>query len=336
MNRIASAAVLCLGVSGAAGGSLAAAPMNVHLTGAQVEARKDVDEATKNALKAKRDEAREARKMLERQLKDENGKKRETWPAEKQEALYQAEEAEALAEADYEYRKIDPKGISDAVKDVTESIQGKGIAGRKEHIVLVSSPAEADLQVEIMARRAGKTLPTQIKADRCFLLFSVAPGAKMDAAKFSRVPNTYRPKKFGLYAWRISAPKPEKQAFIFESYNGGGNEFGCQGAAANAAAGAVERREGRSRVVRGRLSLPSARMLRVGVFGLRRDEETSAGAGRGVGVAIGRTSADGGVALATLVTGAGVGVAAAAAAAAAVVRAGLAAAARRAFCNSLS
>src|SRR5687767_9391557 len=80
MNRIASAAVLCLGVSGAAGGSLAAAPMNVHLTGAQVEARKDVDEATKNALKAKRDEAREARKMLERQLKDENGKKRETWP----------------------------------------------------------------------------------------------------------------------------------------------------------------------------------------------------------------------------------------------------------------
>jgi hypothetical protein len=206
-----------------------------------VEARKDVDDATKKALKAKREEAREARKALEKQLKDQLGKKRETWPPEKDDALYQLEEAEALAEADYEYRKIDPKGIADSVEDLTESIQGKGMAGRKERIILASSAADADLVVEVMARRSGKTLPTQLKPDRCFLLFTVGAGGKVPAKTFARVPANYRPKKFGLWAWRIASPKEEKPVFTFESYNGGAEQFGCQGQAANAASAAIDK-----------------------------------------------------------------------------------------------
>jgi len=49
------------------------------------------------------------------------------------------------------------------------------------------------------------------------------------------VPANYRPKKFGLWAWRIASPNEAKPVFTFESYNGGGEEFGCQGQAANAA-----------------------------------------------------------------------------------------------------
>ena len=213
--------------------------LRVFVTAAEVQPRKDVDKATKDALKAKRDEARDARKALEKQLKDQLGKKRETWPPEKDDELYKLEEAEALAEAEYEYRTIDPKNLSDAVKDVTESIQGKGMAGRKDRVTLVGSPAEADLVLEVAARRAGKTLPTQIKADRCFLLFDIRPGGKMSAATFGKVPATYRPKKFAAY--RIAAPRPDKPAFTFESNNGGGAEIGCHGAAANAAAGMLEK-----------------------------------------------------------------------------------------------
>ena len=216
-------------------------PLRVFVTAAQVEARKDVDDATKKALKAKRDEAREARKALEKQLKGELGKKRESWPPEKDDELYRLEEAEALAEAGYEYRKIDPKGIADSVEDLKESIQGKGVAGRKERIILVPAPADADLVVEVAARRSGKTLPTQLKPDRCFLLFTVGVGEAGSAKSFARVPATYRPKKFGLWAWRIAAPNPDKPVFTFESYNGGGEEFGCQGQAANAASAAIDK-----------------------------------------------------------------------------------------------
>src|SRR5262245_61217264 len=173
-------------------------PLKVYVTTAQVEPRKDVDEATKNALKAKRDQAREARQALEKQLKAELGKKRESWPPEKDDQLYQLEEAEALADADYEYRKIDPKGLSDSAKDVSNSFQGKGIAGHKDRVEMVGSAAEADLVVEVAARRTGKTLPTQLKPDRCYILFTVGPGGKMDPKQLTKVPANYRPKKFGL------------------------------------------------------------------------------------------------------------------------------------------
>jgi hypothetical protein len=219
----------------------AGAPLRVHVGTAQVDARKDVDDATKNALKTKRDQAREARRVLEKQLKDQLGKRRESWPPEKDDELYRLEEAEALADADFEYRKIDPKGLSDAAEDLAESFQGKGLAGKKEWVSLVPSAGEADLVIEVAARRAAKTLPTQLKPDRCYLLFTVGAGSKMEPARFAKVPADYRFKKFGLYAWKIAGPRPDRQVFYFESYNGGGNEFGCHGAAANAATGVVNK-----------------------------------------------------------------------------------------------
>ena len=234
-SSIAMTVALGLLVVGVVAAAPPGAPLHVYVGAAKVEARPDVDEATKNALKAKRDQAREARRTLEKQLKDQLGKKRESWPPEKEDELYRAEEAEALADADYEYRKIDPKGLSDAVENLVGAFQGKGMAGKKDWVALVPSAAEADLVVEVAARRAGKTLPTQLKADRCFLLFTVGRGEKLEAARFAKVPADYRAKKFGLYAWKIASPRPDRPVFYFESYNGGGNEFGCHGQAANQA-----------------------------------------------------------------------------------------------------
>lgn len=44
-----------------------------------------------------------------------------------------------------------------------------------------------------------------------------------------------------LWAWKISSPRPEKPVFVFEGYNGGGSEFGCHGAAANAASAVIDK-----------------------------------------------------------------------------------------------
>jgi hypothetical protein len=216
--------------------------LNVYVTSSQVEERKQVDDATRNQLKGRRDAAREARKTLEKSLKDQYGKKRESWPPEKDDELYRAEEAEALANVDYEYRKIDLKGLKDSLKDLVESIEGKGLAGRKEGITLVNSAAEAHLIVEIAGRRSEKTLPTQFKPDRCYVLFNVGAGGKVDAARFAKVPAEYRPKRGFPWplVWKVQNPKPERPLFSFEAYNGGGNEFGCMSAAANAASSVVQ------------------------------------------------------------------------------------------------
>ena len=156
--------------------------------------------------------------------------------------LYQLEEAEALAEADYEYRKIDPKGIADSVEDLVESIQGKGVAGRKERIILAPSAAEADLVVEVAGAaerkdpahpaEAGPLLPALHRRRRA------ARGAPR-ASPASPPATARRSSACGPGGSR--APSESKPVFIFESYNGGTEEFGCQGQAANAASAAIDK-----------------------------------------------------------------------------------------------
>lgn len=215
--------------------------LKVFVRAAEVKERKKVDDATKKALKDKKDATKEARKVLEKQLKEKHGKKEDAWPAAVQDQLFEAREEEAIARADYEYRKIDPKDLKDSVDDVVESLRGKGLAGVKEHVQVVASAGEADLVVEIMARRGEKTLPTQFKADTCYLLFTVGAGAETKKDRFAKIPANYRYRNWMFAAWKLRSPKPDEPWFYFESSNGGGNEFGCHGAAANAASAVINK-----------------------------------------------------------------------------------------------
>jgi hypothetical protein len=220
-------------------------PLAVYVVGTSAEA-KDPDDATKKALKEKRQAATDARKALEKQLKGELGKKRDAWPPDKDDQLYALEEAEALARADYEYRKIEPKQVTDAVEDIRKSFEGKGTAGRKEHVALAGSEKDADLVVEVLARRAEKVLPTDIKPSWCYVFFSIGPGGKTSAKQFAKVPATYRIRKgFGWGIYKIAGPSASDPVFKFESNNqmtsGAWGSFGCHGSAANAASAAVDK-----------------------------------------------------------------------------------------------
>jgi hypothetical protein len=220
-------------------------PLAVYVVGTSAEA-KDPDDATKKALKEKREAAKEARKALEKQLKDQLGKKRDAWPPAKDDELYALEEAEALARADYEYRKIEPKQVTDAVNDIRKSIEGKGTAGRKERVTLAASEKDADLVLEVLARRAEKVLPTDFKPSWCYVFFSIGPGGKTSPKQFAKVPVSYRIRKgFGWGIYKIAGPSASAPVFKFESNNqmtsGAWGSFGCHGSAANAAAAALDK-----------------------------------------------------------------------------------------------
>ena len=236
MKRIAVAIACGVAVSPLAGAPPGAdPPLRVYVTTAAAHAGRDPVEG----VKVRRDHARTARRALERELKARHGRNRGSWPAEAESALASLEENEALAEAEYGYRKADPGGLVESARDIEHSFEARSAAGRKERLALASSASEADLVVEVAARRAGKTLPTQVRPDRCYVLFTVAAGARMDPARFTKVPAGYRIKKLGLFTSKIAGPASGRECFTFESYNGGGKEFGCEGAAASAASAAV-------------------------------------------------------------------------------------------------
>src|SRR5687767_8178502 len=75
--------------------------MTVLVTAAEVQDVVKIDKATEKRLQAAMKAARDKRKDLEKALQAKHGKKREAWPPEAQDACDEAEEAEALANADY-------------------------------------------------------------------------------------------------------------------------------------------------------------------------------------------------------------------------------------------
>jgi hypothetical protein len=240
MKRIAAAIALGSAVSAVLGDDAIGTAFRVYVTVSGAPAAEaEPDRAA--ALKARKDQARQLRRVVENELKERYGSSRKVWPRDRVSELYGLEQAEALAEADYEYRKADPRAAYDAAMDIAESFQEKEAGGRPARVTLVSSAAEADLVVAVSACRTGKTFPTQSRPDRCYVLFTVGAGGRMDPRQFAAVPLDYRITKFGTRAWRIAGPVPESPVFHFESYNGGGNEFGCRSAAAGAASAAVDK-----------------------------------------------------------------------------------------------
>jgi len=241
MQRFVAATAVALAASAHAAQDKAAGALRVYVTAAEVDPAPGADPESGSSLKLKRESVHQMRRALENHLKQEFGKDRAAWPPERDLELVRLEEAEALAQADYEYRHSDPRAVFDTARSMTESLDGRHTAGKAEHVTLAGSETEADLVVNVAATRTAKSFPTQSRPDRCYVLFTIGPGTQMSAARFAKVPASYRLKRLGLNAWKIAGPRPDAPVVYLESYNGGGKEFGCQAAAASAACAAVDK-----------------------------------------------------------------------------------------------
>jgi hypothetical protein len=196
--------------------------MTVLVTAAEVQDVVKIDKTTEKRLQAAIKEARQKRKDLETALKAQHGKKRETWPPEAQDAYDEAEEAEALANADYAYRKVKQEGLADTAEDIRKSIVGDGMAGKKEHVTLVTNRDDAQVIVEVNGRRSGYS-GTQggllaVRDDQYWISVLVKPGPKLTAERFAAVPRTYRFRRLGYQAWRLALPRPESPEWRFEAF----------------------------------------------------------------------------------------------------------------------
>jgi hypothetical protein len=239
VKRIAIAIIVGLAASAARGEDATRTVFRVFVKAAEAPRLSTPDDG--DTLKVRRDQARQTRRVLENELKEVYGSGRKAWPADREVELYRLEQVEALADVDYEYRKADPRAVFDTAREIADAFQERRGSDRAGPIVLASTADEADLVVEVAACRAAKSFPTQSKPDRCYVLFTLGAGGRLDARQFSKVPTDYRMKKFGTRAWRVAGPTSDRPVFHFESYNGGGKEFGCPGAAAHAASAAVDK-----------------------------------------------------------------------------------------------
>jgi hypothetical protein len=214
MRWIAMFALATLGFSAS---TYAAAPVKVYVTAAQPEARKKIDDATSKQLRASIDAARRARQDLEKQLKAQYGKKEEAWPDEQQVALLDRREAEALAIADWEYRRIDPEAIADSGDDVKAALSKMNENHRR--VELVDSAEAADLVVELVARRSAydPSLPSLLgRSNTFFLSFLLRAGSKMDPSQLVAF-KQYRFRKFGYQGWALQRPRADLPVWRFET-----------------------------------------------------------------------------------------------------------------------
>jgi hypothetical protein len=207
------------------GGSSAQASdqtMTVLVTAAEVVDVGKIDSETQRRLRAAIKDAQKGLDSLDKTLSAQHGKKREAWPPDAVERYYDAEEAVAVANADYAYRRVKQSGLSDSAEDIRKSIVGDGMAGKKEHVTLVTTRDEAQVIIEVNGRRSGSS-GTQGgllagRDDLYWISFLIKPGPRLAADRLAAVPRTYRFKRVGYSVWRLAIPRPDSPEWRFEAF----------------------------------------------------------------------------------------------------------------------
>lgn len=190
-----------------------AQPLGVFVTFDNAPGRGTPSEADRLAASASYDATNNARKDLEKTLKAQFGNKRDKWPVEAQERLLDAEDAVARANADWLYRR-DAEPVNDEWREyIAKALTQSGRTGKKEDVTSVPAANSAYLILTI----SGVRNPLAVingAADRCVAV-RLERGILTPAARFSRVPRTYRPRR--SKAIRLAAPDNDSTAWRFEA-----------------------------------------------------------------------------------------------------------------------
>jgi hypothetical protein len=160
------------------------------------------------------------RRDLDKALKAQHGSKRDRWPGDALRQLQEADDRVALAESDWTYRTLtrDPKrpaSPADSVDDIRESLSGKGLATRREHVVVAQTYEAAQLVVEVDGRYRSGTLLDPVN-NAYWVRIAIKRGPKLSEQQFAAVPFLHQFRN-GVYpVVRLAAPGAESASWRFD------------------------------------------------------------------------------------------------------------------------
>ena len=165
----------------------AAAPLRVFFTIAPAPPAEGDAKAQAEKLKRERDATWTEHAAFDKQLEKQYGKKRDKWSPEVKEQAARSYEKYVGKALEYLLFTIKPKDLEDSVRDITNSVVGKGLAGVKENVVLAESAADAHLVVEAIARYGTSKMMVGPK----FFFYRISAGGKLKPEALKAVPGEW-------------------------------------------------------------------------------------------------------------------------------------------------
>jgi hypothetical protein len=179
-------AALLVAVVIAAAPVTAAEPLRVFFTVAPAPAAQGDTKAQTEKLKRERDAAWSEYAAFDKQLEKEHGK-RDKWSSDVKEQAARSYEKYVGKALDYLLFTIKPKDLEDSVRDIQNSVVGKGLAKVKENVTLAESAADAHLVLEAIARYGASKLVVGPK----FFFYRVSAGGKLKPQALEAVPGDW-------------------------------------------------------------------------------------------------------------------------------------------------
>jgi hypothetical protein len=194
-------------------GQTADKSMTVFVTASEAAPQGKPTEADRQQALAAQKAAQTTRKDLDKSLKAQFGNKRDKWPADARERYADAEEAEVRSNTDWLYRSGGSAPLPRNVPDLKDALQGVGLAGKKENVVVVATREEAQLIVEVNGVRTAGTADADTLNDQFWITVLVKQGPRLSAEQFATVPRTYRYPE----VTRLAAPSDDAPWWRFEA-----------------------------------------------------------------------------------------------------------------------
>ena len=157
-----------------------AAPVRVYVSGRPVEAMDEAEKKTREkAAGEKKKAAAAARKEVEKRLKARHGKHEKDWPPEAQEEMKAAWRGQSAAEMALAMVKTEGKDVDNLAKLLVANFEYRN--KKRPTVEVVSAADQADLAVEVVARRAWTSFPRAAWA----VYLKVAPVGLPDPGTFA-------------------------------------------------------------------------------------------------------------------------------------------------------
>ena len=113
---------------------------------------------------------------------------------------------------DWLYRTGGSDPLPRNVSDLKDALQGIGLAGKKENVVIVATREQAQLIVEVHAARTANMADDDLLNDEFWVSVLIKRGPQLSAAQFATVPRTYR----FLPVTRLTPPTDDAPWWRFE------------------------------------------------------------------------------------------------------------------------